>query len=146
MTDQNPYDDQVPMVYQSTDSSYQEDPQEAWPDEAHQQSYQQPVGNPSQQPMGAPYPPPRRPAYPPGPLMVQVTYPSEYDSDSAGWAVLGILLPIVGFILFLAWERRKPECAKVAGIGALIGVLVPVIIAIASMIYVVMFGVTSFSL
>lgn len=44
------------------------------------------------------------------------------DDGSAGWAVLGAFIPLVGLILFLVWNTSKPNCAKKAGIGALIGV------------------------
>jgi len=44
------------------------------------------------------------------------------DSGSIGWGVLGFFIPIVGLVLFLVWRNTKPNCAKVAGIGALIGV------------------------
>ena len=43
------------------------------------------------------------------------------DSGNIGWGVLGFFFPIVGLILFLVWRTTKPNCAKVAGIGALIG-------------------------
>ena len=44
------------------------------------------------------------------------------DSGSFGWAVLGFFFPIVGLILVLVWKQSKPKCAKMAGIGALVGV------------------------
>lgn len=43
------------------------------------------------------------------------------DSGSIGWGVLGFFFPIVGLILFLVWKNTKPQSAKVAGIGAIIG-------------------------
>lgn len=43
------------------------------------------------------------------------------DSGSIGWGVLGFFFPIVGLVLFLVWKNTKPKCAKVAGIGAIIG-------------------------
>lgn len=49
------------------------------------------------------------------------TQPAVNDSGSIGWAVLGFFIPIVGLILFLVWNKTKPQCAKMAGIGALIG-------------------------
>lgn len=48
--------------------------------------------------------------------------PSE-DSGSAGWGFLGCCFPLVGFILFLVWKDDKPKSAKSAGIGAIIGVV-----------------------
>lgn len=49
------------------------------------------------------------------------------DSGSIGWGVLGFCIPIVGLILFLVWKDQKPRTAKVAGVGALISVIVGVI-------------------
>ena len=53
--------------------------------------------------------------------------PPVNDSGSIGWGVLGFCIPIVGLILFLAWKDQKPRTAKVAGVGALISVIVGVI-------------------
>ena len=47
--------------------------------------------------------------------------PQVKDSGSIGWAILGFFIPIVGLILFLVWKGTKPNCAKMAGIGALVG-------------------------
>ena len=47
--------------------------------------------------------------------------PSEGDSGSIGWGILGFFFPIVGLILFLVWKETKPASSKVAGIGGLIG-------------------------
>ncbi len=62
-------------------------------------------------------------------------YENPNDSGSIGWAFLGYFIPIVGLILFITWNKEKPKCAKKAGIGALIGVIVnfvvlPIIFAI----------------
>ena len=51
-------------------------------------------------------------------------YQSSMDSGSAGWGVLGCCFPIVGLILFLVWKDSKPRSAKSAGIGAIIGVVI----------------------
>lgn len=48
--------------------------------------------------------------------------PATDDTGSIGWGVLGALIPLVGLILFLVWNSTKPRNAKVAGIGALVGV------------------------
>ena len=45
-------------------------------------------------------------------------------SAGASW---GFCIPIVGLILFLVWKDQKPRTAKVAGVGALISVIVGVI-------------------
>lgn len=54
----------------------------------------------------------------------------EYDSGSIGWGVLGAFIPLVGFILFLVWNSSKPKSAKSAGIGALIGIILDILIFI----------------
>lgn len=50
------------------------------------------------------------------------------DSGSIGWAVLGFFIPIVGLVLFLVWKNTKPQCAKMAGIGALVGACLSLIL------------------
>ncbi|MEE1295276.1 MAG: hypothetical protein UHD09_00115 [Bifidobacterium sp.] len=84
---------------------------------AYGQPYQgQPYG---QQPYGQQpnmYPQQPYQGYPP-----RQPYTNPNDSGSFGWAVLGFLIPLVGLILFLVWHRTKPKCAKMAGIGALVG-------------------------
>ena len=59
----------------------------------------------------------------PGYQQPQASYgaPAVNDSGSIGWGVLGFFFPIVGLILFLVWKNTKPQSAKVAGIGAIIG-------------------------
>lgn len=52
---------------------------------------------------------------------------SVQDSGSIGWGVLGFFFPLVGLILFLVWRTKKPKCAKVAGIGAIIGFVLSVV-------------------
>lgn len=46
--------------------------------------------------------------------------PAVNDSGSIGWAILGFLFPIVGFILWLLWKDKKPQCAQKAIVGAAI--------------------------
>lgn len=53
------------------------------------------------------------------------------DSGSFGWAVLGFFIPLVGLILFIVWKQTKPKCAKMAGIGALVGVILAIIANVA---------------
>lgn len=57
----------------------------------------------------------------------QEKIPEIVDSGSIGWGVLGFCIPLVGLILFLAWNSTKPKSAKKAGMGALIGVCLTVI-------------------
>ncbi len=49
------------------------------------------------------------------------------DKGSVGWAILGFFIPLVGIILFLAWNKSRHGDAKKAGLGALIGVILQVI-------------------
>lgn len=46
---------------------------------------------------------------------------------SIGWAILGFLIPLVGFILFLVWNTKRPGDAQKAGIGAIIGFIIGII-------------------
>ena len=68
----------------------------------------------------------------------QSTNPS--DTGSAGWAVLGFCFPIVGLILYLVWRDTEPKNAKMAGKGALIGVIVYVVLTIVSTICMIAIG------
>lgn len=49
------------------------------------------------------------------------------DSGSFGWAVLGFFFPLIGLILYFVWKSNKPNNAKKAGNGALIGLLLSII-------------------
>ena len=51
------------------------------------------------------------------------TAASLADTGNAGWGVLGFFLPLIGFILFLVWRNDRPRTARVAGIGALVNVI-----------------------
>lgn len=63
-------------------------------------------------------------------------YNKDYnDSGNGGWGLLGCCIPIVGLILWLVWKNEKPKTARVAGIGALVGVIIGVLF------YVLMFGI-----
>ena len=65
------------------------------------------------------------------------------DAPSAGFAVLGFFIPLVGLILYLIYnESHRPLRAKSAGKGALIGFIVQVALSIISVvIYVISFGI-----
>lgn len=52
------------------------------------------------------------------------------DNSSFGVAVLGFFIPLVGLILFLVYEGKKPKSAKSAGKGALIGFVTHIVISI----------------
>ncbi len=52
---------------------------------------------------------------------------SAEDAPSSGFMALGILFPLVGFILYLACKDKTPLKASSAGKGAAIGILISVI-------------------
>lgn len=54
-------------------------------------------------------------------------YHGENEQVSKGWGVLGFFFPVVGLILYLVWYDNHRKRAKVAGKGALIGVIAYVV-------------------
>ena len=62
------------------------------------------------------------------------------DSSSVWFAVLGFFVPIVGLILFLIYEDKKPKRAKMAGKGALVGFIINILISTALVILNVTFA------
>lgn len=67
------------------------------------------------------------------------------DRSSIGFAILGFFIPIVGLILFLIYEGKKPKRAKSAGKGALIGFITKVVLAIILVILYAVFTASLFS-
>lgn len=67
------------------------------------------------------------------------------DSLSLGFAILGFFIPIVGLILFLIYEEKKPKRAKSAGKGALIGFITKIVLAIILVILYVVFAASLFN-
>ena len=67
------------------------------------------------------------------------------DSSSFGFALLGFFIPVVGLILFLIYEGKKPKRAKSAGKGALIGFITRTVLSIILVALYVVFAV-NFSL
>lgn len=63
------------------------------------------------------------------------------DRPRFGWSLLSFLFPIVGLILFLTNENKKPKMAKSAGKCALAGVITEVVLFIAVIILCVVFTV-----
>ncbi len=55
---------------------------------------------------------------------------TETGRVSAGWWWLGFFLPMIGFILWIVWTGEQPQKAKRVGIGALVGVIVTVLLAV----------------
>jgi len=52
------------------------------------------------------------------------------DDGGIGWSFLGFFVPLVGLILFLAWNKEKPKTAKAVGKGALISVIVNIVVTV----------------
>ena len=67
------------------------------------------------------------------------------DNSSFGFAILGFFIPIVGLILILIYEEKKPKRAKSAGKGALIGFITKSVLSIILVILYVVFAVTLFT-
>ena len=65
------------------------------------------------------------------------------DSSSFGFAIIGFIIPIVGLILFLIYEGKKPKRAKSAGKGALIGFITRIVLSI---IFVILYAIFANSL
>ncbi len=57
-------------------------------------------------------------------------YPHVQDAPSTGFAVLSFCFPIVGLVLFCVWHDILPQRAKSAGVGALIGFVISVILVV----------------
>lgn len=67
------------------------------------------------------------------------------DNSSFGFAILGFFIPIVGLILFLIYEGKKPKRAKSAGKGALIGFITKIVLSIIFTIIYFVFAASVFS-
>lgn len=67
------------------------------------------------------------------------------DSLSLGFAIFGFFIPIVGLILFLIYEEKKPKRAKAAVKGALIGFITEIVLAIILVILYVVFAASLFN-
>ncbi|MBQ4092374.1 MAG: zinc ribbon domain-containing protein [Firmicutes bacterium] len=88
--------------------------QQAASQQTYQQQYQEPVYQQTpQQQYQQPYQAPQQ---------------APADGGSFGWAVLGFCFPLVGLILYLVWKNNKPFSAKKAGIGALVGFVLNLIL------------------
>ena len=69
----------------------------------------------------------------------------DEDHSSFGFAILGFLIPIVGLILFLIYEGKKPKRAKSAGKGALVGFITKIVLSIILVVLYVVFAATLFT-
>lgn len=61
------------------------------------------------------------------------------DSSNVGFAILGFFIPLVGLILFLVYESKQPERAKLVGKGALIGFITQIVLSIICVILYIVF-------
>lgn len=67
------------------------------------------------------------------------------DHLSLEFAIFGFFIPIVGLILFLIYEEKKPKRAKSAIKGALIGFITEIVLAIILVILYVVFAASLFN-
>lgn len=67
------------------------------------------------------------------------------DNSNLGFAIFGFFIPIVGLILFLIYEEKKPKRAKSAVKGALIGFITEIVLAIILVILSVVFATSLFN-
>ena len=54
------------------------------------------------------------------------------DDDSIVWGILGFLLPLIGFILWIIWREEKPKRARTVAIGIMLFIIVSTVIAMAN--------------
>ena len=66
--------------------------------------------------------------------------PATQNKSDLGWGALGCCVPVAGLILYLIWKSEKPNSAKAAGIGALIGFGVNLLVTIISTVIGVLSG------
>lgn len=59
----------------------------------------------------------------------------EDNKSKIGWGVLGFFIPVVGLILFLAWIGKDKKASTAAGIGALIGFVVSIIVTVVGFLF-----------
>ncbi len=67
------------------------------------------------------------------------------DNSNLGFAILGFFIPIVGLIIFLIYEEKKPKRAKSAIKGALIGFITKIVLATILVILYVVFAASLFN-
>ena len=46
------------------------------------------------------------------------------DRGGIGWTILGFFIPLAGLIIYLLWKDQKPNTAHMAGLGALVWLIV----------------------
>lgn len=57
------------------------------------------------------------------------------ESASIGWFFLGLFIPLVGLVLFLAWYHDHHKKAVRAGVGALCCLIISVLIGLATLVF-----------
>ncbi len=68
------------------------------------------------------------------------------DNGSTWWSVLGCCVPIAGLVLYIVWKDTKPKSGKKAGIGALIGFVLSVLIPILFYLFMIILAFASYGL
>ena len=56
--------------------------------------------------------------------------PPRKEGSGFGWGILAFFIPLVGFILWLAWKKDRPRASKASGIGALTGFLIQILLVV----------------
>ena len=54
----------------------------------------------------------------------------EEKENTFFWGLLGFLIPILGFLLWMIWYKTNPKASKAAGIGFLINLCLLIILTI----------------
>ncbi|MBE5746310.1 MAG: hypothetical protein E7359_03380 [Clostridiales bacterium] len=67
------------------------------------------------------------------------TQHKKQGKGNFGWAVLGFFVPVAGLVLFLVWKNENPGNSKMAGIGALVSVILDVVCYIFSFLFMPIF-------
>ena len=70
----------------------------------------------------------------------QRTRPVVNDDGSILWALLGFLIPLIGIILWIVWYDSKPKSSKMAGMGALVSIIVGILIWVFVVIFAAALG------
>ena len=60
------------------------------------------------------------------------------DTGSVGWAFLGFFFPLIGLLLYLLWKNTAPLNARMAGKGAIIGVILEIALMLATVFIMIM--------
>ena len=55
---------------------------------------------------------------------------NEEKKGNFGWAVLGFFFPLIGLILFLVWKNNRKSDSKMAGMGALVSVILSIVFSV----------------